>query len=484
MHTLRAYVCAQLPDGSFQCRAIFDSPGFTLFCRRRQRQNVVDLPEHLKTQMETVEAARKRKAGLGEAGCEARAECGVMASKRRCSGLEDAFFASSFSSGSFEGETSSLAETSSLSCISKDEEKRNELIWRIIHALLRLEMDDGRGPNREKKEEEPRMGEIPSGSAQKEDTVLDELLEAYFSPGSNDPLDLDAIPVGNDLEPLCVDMTDLDTGEWFDKARVIEELAQFMVEESSFTRAIEEVLGGKAVKGLSFEQKKRKLFDSFAQQLESFLDKFAMSLEALDLLLAPCSPPAPAAERMCSQISLYSSVQPCRPVHHNSEPLSKLSGRWRRTKETLDNMESIWLMLGLPWLIRRALHRIEHVFEIHLAQHMLEYRTPKKLMFNGVVQFKLDGRVHPFMVSPPLPMPGYSLFGSKDMSFNPTCCAYVEGKRIILIQTLEVDKRVWRSVDVSPDGNTLHSTISVQVKEDVNGWVTEGVWQGVADRVG
>ena len=492
VHILRAYICAQLADGSFQCRGIFDSPGFTLFCRRRQRQNVVDLPAHLKVQLETEEAERKRKSSPCEV--ETVALSGLASVKRRCGGLDDSCCTDSLSSGSFDSEGGNVTDSMSVSSPSSsdlEKKKRDNILWRIMHALLLMDFDERSSTQTDAASTSgdsllDALESVPSTSPDSEEARLDELLETYFTPGTKDPLGLDPLPLESDLEPLGVDMSDLDSGDWFSKESVLEELAQFMVDENNFTRAIEEVLGGKTVKDLSVEEKKRMLLDAFTEQLEVFLDKFSMTLEDFDVLLSP--PPvatdSPVGEKVSSQVSLYSSVKPCRPAELKNERLAKLSGKWRRSPETLENMESIWQMFGIPWLIRKALGRLEKDFEINLAKHLLEYRVPKKLMFNGVVQFKLDGRVHPLMASPILPLPGFNIFGSKDMSFKPTCCAFVDGERVVLINTFKVNMRICRTVDVSTDGTKLHSTIAVQTQKSPSDWVTEGSWQGVAERIG
>ncbi|GBG26732.1 Hypothetical Protein FCC1311_029532 [Hondaea fermentalgiana] len=58
-HVLRAYVLEEVSSGNFRVIASSDTPSFTLFCRRRQRQNLDRLPAQLKMQLELQDESKR-----------------------------------------------------------------------------------------------------------------------------------------------------------------------------------------------------------------------------------------------------------------------------------------------------------------------------------------------------------------------------------------------------------------------------------------
>ena len=315
------------------------------------------------------------------------------------------------------------------------------------------------------------------------DNGFDDFLEALLPSFDDELVDFDAMSLGNDVEPLFVDLSDFNSHQLYCKENVLEELARFMIDENNFTQAIEQVLSGTKEKDLTVEEQRRMLLDVFAENIDVFLQRLDMSLEDLDLLLSPSKSSTSLVEKVSKQIPIYARAKPRKAFSRNSGALPNVSGKWRRTQETLDIMDSIRHQCGLPWIIRKVLVKMERDFELHLTKHTLDYRIPKKLMFNGMIQYKLDGKDHPYNLGAILPMPDVNPENQDKKPFMPTYCAYAEGRRIILIKNLDTNKRMWRSVKVTSDGSKLVSTISFQEKTESSDWVSRGMWRGIAERV-
>lgn len=484
LHVLRAYVFKRLPSGSFKCLGIVDSPEFTLFCRRRQRHNLANLPAHLKEQLKTEEANRKRKSSLANAeGSDGESSGGKvpLVPKKR--------FRTEMGGDGGAGEGSSEgSETGSQGRGPLSQEKRDDLLWRLIQSLMKLDFDERKSGLAEGPNKSVSAGRVQSEVQQPvaNDPGFDDFIEALLPTFDEEALDFDTMSLGNDLEPLFVDLTgdltDFTSNQLFCKENVLEELARFMIDENNFTQAIEQVLSGTKDKNLSVEQQRRMLLDVFAENIDVFLQRLCMSLEDLDRLLSPSRSSTTLVEKVSKQISLYSRAKPRKAFCRNSGLFPNVSGKWRRTQETLDIMDSIRHQCGLPWIIRKVLIKMERDFELHLTKHTLDYRIPKKLMFNGMIQYKLDGKEHAYTLGSILPRPDNQDKKTKK-PFKPTYIAYAEGRRIILIKNLDFNKRMWRSVRVNHDGQKLISTISFQEKSESSDWVSKGMWRGIAEKV-
>ena len=496
---LRAYVFKLLPNGSFKCTAVVDSPKFTLFCRRRQRHNLANLPEHLKEQLKTEEEKRKRK-NSAELTPASAPKVPLIPKKRFRAEMEQNTPGSAAYILKQEREAVGLKveekalsegaeETSVLS-----REKRDDLLWRLIQSLLKLDFDERKSSSMNESAGTSSSGSAVDGTVGSSsssslatnppaDTMFDDFLEALLPSFDESPLDFDAMSLGNDVEPLFVDLSDFDSHQLYCKENVLEELARFMIDENNFTQAIEQVLSGTKEKNMTVEEQRRMLLDVFAENIDVFLRRLSMSLEDLDRLLSPSRSTTSLVEKVSKQIPIYARAKPRKAFSRNSGVLPNVSGKWRRTQETLDIMDSIRHQCGLPWIIRKVLLKMERDFELHLTKHTLDYRIPKKLMFNGMIQYKLDGKDHPYNLGAILPMPDDDPENKDKKPFKPTYNAYAEGRRIILIKNLDVNKRMWRSVKVTSDGSKLISTISFQEKTESSDWVSRGMWRGIAERV-
>jgi len=492
-HTLRAYVLELQEDLSYKCIYICDSPSFTLFCRRRQRQNVLDLPVQLKKQLEVQkELQQKLTEEFGNANRMPPILLQDMYERKR-----------SNSPVADKNERSDTMEDGRRVKRRLSAARRDEIVWKIIYALLRLDLYNKENYDNEQEDKtEMKVNENLDDSASFAgflDFFFDDVdhteLESdnkskVRSEGENidsqpktekttGPVDnekpndtrVEAAEGGSDMQNIGVDL--------------IEELARFLIDEECFTNAIENMFAKADTEGSAYNERKRMLIDAFSEQVEMFLERYGATMKDLERFIP--KPRKRTLQRVdasiATQIHGYNTktgneIGRKAQIHEDKlawdNPIgasADVSGAWRHEPESLNTLEMIRAKIGVPWITNKLFKKMEEDFIIFVdsKRTCMEIKYGTKLMSSGTVKYVLDGTDKCFSLAMPLPHTH-----TDQMRY----CAYnhIQGDSIVLVIMYSEYHRTRQRVYLAEDGS-LSSILTYEVKERGSPlWNSQGQW--------
>eukprot|EP00510_Aplanochytrium_minuta_P002444 CAMPEP_0184020598 /NCGR_PEP_ID=MMETSP0954-20121128/9439_1 /TAXON_ID=627963 /ORGANISM="Aplanochytrium sp, Strain PBS07" /LENGTH=574 /DNA_ID=CAMNT_0026302479 /DNA_START=786 /DNA_END=2511 /DNA_ORIENTATION=- len=520
-HVLRSYIFEQLNENSFKCVYALDSPKFTLFCRRRQRQNLADLPVQLRKQLEMQQKIKKQsKQSKKNTKTSFHAETKVEIKRERISpnkrkntgetvpeGNGLGFFSDrgEWNASPFFEESSMLLQPSmqlwatgqELTQVKKPKTeqdvspaRKDEIVCKIIQALLRVDIKD----KNKSSSNDANVGEVsntddggfadffdnlmPEGW---QDDFFDSVMSNPSSPRSDSSIsESDLKCFDAFLQPMKVDVESLNDRpvQIKSKESLLEALAKYLVEEDGFTKAIQKAFSNGILNGKPTNECKRVMIDVFAEEIEAFLQRSGATMRDLEKVLKSGRKSTKTAnDNINRQIENFSP----RPKPLLTKTVGKemtwmkpkrwnLTGTWRRDKDTLQVLEKVRGDIGVPWIVRKLYRKMEKDFIIQMTDSVMElqYESKNKVMSNGVCQYVLDGKERLFTMTCPLPMQK-----SDRVSYR----AYIEGNSVIIIHNYDKNNRMIRNVSVTEDGSKLQSNTTFEVKEGNDcKWVERGRW--------
>eukprot|EP00511_Aplanochytrium_stocchinoi_P000094 CAMPEP_0204822768 /NCGR_PEP_ID=MMETSP1346-20131115/952_1 /ASSEMBLY_ACC=CAM_ASM_000771 /TAXON_ID=215587 /ORGANISM="Aplanochytrium stocchinoi, Strain GSBS06" /LENGTH=681 /DNA_ID=CAMNT_0051949153 /DNA_START=329 /DNA_END=2371 /DNA_ORIENTATION=- len=519
-HVLRSYIFEQLDESTFKCIFALDSPRFTLFCRRRQRQNLADLPVQLRKQLEMQQEIKEKKQIpkvsksllSGENKIHIKNERSILRKRKSKIGEPREFYKADdntlfgfftekgeWNASPFFEESSMLLPVGKQACKKLKEElspeKKDEIVCKIIQALLRVDIKE-KNRNKPVETNEQKLDTddvIDAGFAGFFDNLMPEgwqndFFDSVFnddSPSSprsdgSSGSDTDFSCFEDFLQPLKVDVSILNSGDMkkksLSKEGLLEALARYLVEEDGFMNAIEKAFSNGTLEGKTFDERKRMVIDVFAEQVEVFLKRSGATMKDLEKLVKSNKKPI-KDKTILEQIQNFSprveSDSPTKQVEKSwlkpSENLD-LSGTWRRDVDTLQILEKVRSDIGVPWIVRKLYKKMEEDFIIDMTGNKMElqYVTKKKMMSNGCCTYILDGKERPFTLTSPLPL---------QKSDRASYCAYRVGNAVKIVHNYDKNNRMCRKITVTEDGSKLQSRTTYETREGGSKkWTERGRW--------
>jgi len=411
VHVLRVYVFEKLSDNRLLLIHQMDSPGFTLFCRRRQRQNLDTLPPQLKKQLEISQA---EKALLPQ----------TALGKRKTS---SSLIVEDLPEGSVIPEaTVSQKET---------------LLFHVMRALLRLDT----------KAQKPSVTKVPSsntGGAPAPAVTYenDQVFHTYHG-DFPDFFNIDFSVLEGEVRKSSkqssihfVPKKELKFGQ------IIQELGLFIIEESVFTDKLESAMVELTIAGSKDPEMSRLRAGSvLLDLLDTFLSRFQITsselyylfksqvwnkklkrlnqsnksvadLEAVSDILAEQESAKTFAETLAYYQDTVLNARPFSGItasicHMENtiavDPTNDFNGLYERDNETLDILENIRESMGVPWVLRKCLRYVEKNLSMRHIDGCIEVRSNRKLLSNGYAKYILDGKPHTWVSPSPVPTEGH-----------------------------------------------------------------------------
>ncbi len=518
-HTLRCFVFEEISDQVYRLIETVDSPRFTMFCRRRQRQNLERLPVQLKMQLELQEAANKSKSGGDRAPVSKLPRCipvqaghvDVVTAKKGIveEEKEDTDRLSAISGTSTVPEVTVTRKRRSIhdklqkkrskiegsgSEISIDE--RKFLLFHIMRALLRLDFKTANARSKALIKRSSSFKAAALSPTTKSREIFDDF-EPY------DGLDFSLLHEADlsSVEPI---------GQTIQFVDIIKEFAHFLIEEDTFTRDIERALA--AHSNSDPDLCNRVAVGVLLDLLTEFLRKFNITVDEMFHLLKEqvwdqkdSNNPREQARktgvatgwRSAANISgLLASGEhlqkikkatkevldhvvthyaktvnsgsdsphasslkksPSFPVSRSLNPKSAAwTGTWTRPLETLNAIEDIRVTMGVPWVLRKLIRKMETNIKLTYTGEFLEIQNGRKLLSSGYQRYVLDGKEHPYSLPPPIPM-------ERSKASATYAGTLIDGVLRLTVNYTPL-KRIYRFSEITPCGSRLESVVKYQTR--------------------
>ena len=342
-HVLRAFLFVPISGTQLKCIATYDSKPFTIFCRRRDRNSLPDLPpqfaseEHKRLRIVGIKGVAAEAAGAAAAskavapkqqrrnqvphsapppssataaatatrGTDAqsrkrkaptvKAAAPKSRAKRKGGANDDMLSPLASEEDMFAWDPELLAMQNPLAEVKLlPDASEDAKLWRVMAALTQVRAP--RGAPSETPAAQPAASSkssqtLPVAPAQASTSAdFDEFAQAIADFLDNAIPSPDRDDVSLDFQDEPVDLGALDRS--MTRERVMEDLARFLIDEKSFTDAIasafsheEPANGGGEVSDDELDARKRKLFEVLRAHLDGFLKQHELSLDDLDKLL-------------------------------------------------------------------------------------------------------------------------------------------------------------------------------------------------------
>jgi hypothetical protein len=484
-HVFRVYLlekAAAQAQTLYRCIGVYDSPAFTIFCRRRDKSGVERLPPQFASQIRSSESEgsedEEDDEETEEASPKPKKRAAVKLSDRRRSStssvqVEKKAKATQAHShprpagGVISGKSSLLAEYA--------------VVFRILAALTNVHDRQQTNQQQQTAVSAPLSASnasVSSSSPQTPSTTAEEEHDA-------DLFDLTKV-ISDCWDWVSPDnMTD---SQFFDSffaqpsAKPVEEilvrLGQHLIKED-FTREIEEVFAHRQ----AGDDSKKQVLNCLKGKIEVFFEKEGTSLEKFDKELLAQNPQL--AEDKTKNIQLLfpppTTLAPLRtpmqlenmfrpPFRVVPGGIHDFTGHWRRPASTLETLEKLRSIIGFSWIERKLMTQMESEFFIWYEGNTMFVRGQRKLAGSNCLIHIIDGVDYPF-VQPS------AMLGDNTPSiglFNRTWAT--EDGSMHFCTTYTVEYRTYRTTKRSPCGNKLESTITLQRNETGH---LPGVWTDV-----
>jgi len=179
--------------------------------------------------------------------------------------------------------------------------------------------------------------------------------------------------------------------------------------------------------------------------------KFSVkSAPALGCAVVPASLPVPIKNEI--------GVSP--PRDYKLDPRYDFTGTWERSPETLDILEGVRELMGVPWVLRKMMRYIESVFTVTQPPGLVETQCNRKLLCSGYQCYEVDGKEHTWNAPPPIP--------TERTNRSATYQASFQNGVFRLVLAYSYRKRVIRETFKTADNSCLSSTFLFQYRESAN----------------
>ena len=279
--------------------------------------------------------------------------------------------------------------------------------------------------------------------------------------------------------------------EWSSKSELISQLANYLLEESSVTAAIHQIiLQDEEGKFKGKEEGRLKAFvDLFQNELANFLAKRGYTEKDLDEALASTpfigdSDDDDASKTLDILNKHVNQVVKNQKQISQQKPLSWLrvvtvrpeidmSGHWRLDDSLLAAFDECRARRGIPYMMRRLLGYMESKIVISQTTDRIVIGLKSKLFASDEVEYMLDGVERIWHVAPPIP------WHSK---LCETYKAWIEGNSIRYCHIYNGVTRTERIVRKNATGDRIEMDVSFQEAVAQN-WVTVFSRKGYALRI-
>lgn len=517
-HLFRAYVFKKVSnDETFDLLMSVNSPTFTLFCRRRQRDLVPNLPQQLRKQVKLTSSSLRP---LLPDGSQSSSE--MVAAK-------------------------SLMKMSTKKKMTSKQRKAEKIIWKVIKALLAVEQKQVQestnllfckdcGPSQINPPSVTSTGEkgvccickVPLGSPsvtspvtetnllslpsseEKVETnsivdskTLTEYLDSFL-PEFNDIGSLPSEEIGlPDYEaPLDLDYTfgvfDDFTSQQevtLDRNSVLEELGKFLINEKSLTTALNKLLMNKSSQLKSFTKRKSLVLAVFAEQIQIFLTKFGIGLNQLNEMLSETA--VSAKTQKSNDFEQFTNSEEVRAylAPPETEPISSLTidqkyevllelqrileGDFVYDERLSHIHELIRKDVGIPWIVRKVMGSAERNYSnrflnvdkesILAGKVKLETTVKSKLLDSGKKVYTFDSKNYSSNFKWPIPVKKAEL----KKNFLPSTRGYIDydRKTIVVFHLYGNLHRTVRHLSLQRDHTTVESIYAYQRrKHETENW--------------
>mmetsp|Transcript_13720 Transcript_13720/g.16625 ORF Transcript_13720/g.16625 Transcript_13720/m.16625 type:complete len:632 (+) Transcript_13720:102-1997(+) len=473
-HVFSVIICEEVSPGLMKCVAVATSPSFTLFCRRRQRQNLADFPEQLRAQLEIQNELRKNsKEEFKAIGRLPSALLQSMYERKRRSECSESELSSS------KPEDRPLKKR-----ISK--EKQDKIIWRIINALLLLDMYEEETYYRHDSEalqNSAGSSGLANTEAIFDKTALGERISSATEGG-----------IGSSTFNLATGDNNRDPSPEqpaYSSKNLVAELARFLIEEESCTNEMEKIFSKASTEGCSNENVYGMLIDVFTAQIKVFLANQNATMEELQQLI-----PEEEAEtlrqvdaKVRTQIDTYDAtagieIEKKAQIHEALNmriPVGTscdISGRWKQDQESLETLEMVRAMVGVPWIQNKLFRRMEEKFTLFVdpTRRSLDIKYETKLLSDGIGQYILDNIERPFRIGMPIPHSE-----SEGLMYR----AYIHPSEdsIVLILDFRNNYRTIMRFYVAEDDKLWVILLLESRSDKSEPWLCKGEWKIRAERI-
>ena len=402
-HALQAYVMEDLGEDKLIVKGVYQSPQFTLFCRRRRRFALVPLaPTAPPSDRQRQRIAQQKRTKENEEQSKDKSKQGN--SKKR------------------PPQTAENEPPNKTAMIDMDEEQdenarenkerrlRRIRIERILREIARSAATRTRQVVPVSRPCSPALSITDVAST----TTSEELNMTRSRGGSNFSDYFDNFLGESLLEYIDIDMDDIaaysEASVLTDRVRVIEELAAYLLEERGFSEAIYKL--SKVKHTFANESDKNEAYDCFvlviSSYLNQFLEKKSMTLEDFDALF-PLEPSCDLdhISRVVKQVT-HSDDEDDEPKKDEEDKpllttdfigLEKMNGSWILDK---DDIGVIRETAGYNSVLRKALSFMEKQFHVTLKGFLLSVNLQSGLMSSGSMKIVLDGEEHSWGMRMPL----------------------------------------------------------------------------------
>jgi len=182
---------------------------------------------------------------------------------------------------------------------------------------------------------------------------------------------------------------------------------------------------------------------------------FSSAYSAIASLLSSSSTTSTPSGNL-STVPLPASVQPSYLQTPAGISIPNLTGKWKQTSESEKLMQEFRLKLGTPWTLSKLFEYMESVFEtdIDSASFSMITRLSGKWLLNTSLAFILDGEERDWGISLPPPFAQFS----QGWKYR----AWVENNKIVLTHSIG-DQRLQRHNWLSKDSARLHSLVILEI---------------------
>lgn len=482
-----------------------DTPMFTLFCRRRQREHVPNLPTQIKNQLELTKRIKY------ENGVEISAASSLLQL-----------------SSPMSLSIPSLPYIKNRQSTAMKKKEVEKMLWSVIKALLQLDF------NKEDTiiQESNIINCVSCGPSQKvlgkegfcsickkqignvdEIKTLGEFLDTFLPEiTQNEPVSPLGMSLESDTDPFGDEFKFNFSGlEQFDfepvrevvldKDQILEDLGRFLIDENSLTSAIKKLFNSKKLKKASFKKRKGLVLAVFAEQIQLFLMRFGIGLGQLSLMIEENIISKQNKKRTVDLFEKYKNTKEAKafvapPVELPPSSLtdeeklasfrkieSSLCGEWLNDNELSSIHELIRKDVGMPWLVRKMMTKMEKSYSTWFINLSIEsVRTNSvqfaigvkgKLLNSGKKIYTLDGKQYTRNFEWPIPVEKNVL----QERTVPVCTAYVNYKdtKLVMFHNYGQLNRTVRILHGRPmDNGMAGSELAYQVKDFENSpWETK-----------
>jgi len=467
-HVFRVYVLDKI-DAGYRCTEVFNSPAFTIFCRRRDKAGVARLPPQFVKQIKQQ----------GESDEEDEEETASEDKKRRKS-----IKTIQTPSDQHLKKARSSIDASDVVTVKKDRRMKlsanpdDNIVYRILAALTNVHdrhQQQQQHQNAEKLALSPTSSSSPATPSTVANEETDDDILFDFSKAINDCWDWVSPEGDSDFfetffaQPTAKPVEDL-----------LIRLGLFLIKED-FTKEIEDVISVKNVKDKR-DDGKRAILSVMKSKFEQFFKKEGTTLEKVDKELMINSPQL-TEEKIRSPHTLFPNaisleslplinavdITSLSPFRHIPGGIHDFTGHWRRPSSTLENLEKLRSIIGFSWIERKLMQQMESEFFIWYEGNTMFVRGQRKLAGSNCLIHIIDGREYPF-VQP-------SAIGDDAPSIGLSNRTWAtEDGMMHFCTTYTVEYRTIRSTRRSTCGNRLESTVTLQKN---NARQLPGVWYDV-----